>query len=116
MRSFVKQNTTVMEWYNLDKLVKVSLFDFQESNRLKFGRVTSEEDGIYCKFSGKFYKEAPKNTSLKNGVVYNNPKVVFRFEGGFSKTLYFDNLQTAEDFVDAFTTGPQWSTGFWKSN
>jgi len=104
-----------MTKHNLDKLVKVKVNDFYrsvwytyESKPKKY--FWQREQGFYRDCFGINYvgKETPKNHTLKNGVVYENPEVFMNFEGGVEKVKYFLTFKEAIEFAEKITQGKNW--------
>ena len=106
-----------MNRYNLDKLVKVECNDFcpsiwyrYEKEKKFFGFVTQKE-GIYTEVWNNYLGlEVPKNHTLKNGVVYENPEVILHYEAGHSKVYYFNSFEKAKKFADEVTTLGRWQS------
>ena len=110
-----------MEKYNLEKLVKIECNDFAKSkwykykkNRKFFGIVTQKE-GIYFdifdiyELSDTYLgMEVPKNHTLKNGVVYENPEVILHYQADITKVYYFNSLDEAKKFTDEITAIGRW--------
>jgi hypothetical protein len=101
--------------YNTEFLIKVKVNDFYPSNwytyrteRKIIGLVTRKA-GIYREvFEDYFGDEVPENHTLKDGVVYENPKCVLCYADGSEKTYYFDNKSDAVEFGAKFTVDDKW--------
>lgn len=104
-----------MEKYNLEKLVRVKVNDFFKSNYYIFKEekksfFNRQKKGFYYRFFGQPFEgeNCPKNHTLIDGVVYENPEVILSYQGGISKTYYFDNLKDAKDFANKFIDRYKW--------
>lgn len=104
-----------MEAYNLEKLVKVRLNNFYESGRYEYKKEkkffwrSNQKEGVYMSLWGDYLGlEVPENHTLKNGVVYENPEVILYYQGGISKTYYFDTYEKAKDFYNEMTKNSKW--------
>jgi hypothetical protein len=104
-----------MEKYNLEKLVRVKVNNFWKSKWFVFKEgkqsfFNKQKRGFYQDCIGLTYisEDCPKNHTLKNGVVYENPEVILSYEGGISKTYYFDKLEDAKDFANKFVVDGKW--------
>lgn len=106
-----------MTKYNLEKLVKIECNDFYparfysyKKEKKFFGFVTQKE-GFY---SNTLYNylglEAPKNYTLKNGVLYENPQVILYYQSDYSKTYYFNSFDEAKKFSDEITKKGRWQS------
>ena len=96
-----------MNLYNLEKLVKIVVNDFYISRwyyyqkRKTFLGLTIKKEGVYCSLWHDFESsEIPKNLTLKDGVLYENPEVILYYESNIEKTYIFDTLKEAYDFRD----------------
>lgn len=108
-----------MNKYNLDKLVKVECNDFYPARRYNYekekrflGFVTRKE-GIYKNLWGDFYflgLDVPKNHTLKDGSLYENPEVILHYQAGHSKTYYFNSFDDAKKFADEITAIGRWQS------
>ncbi|MBU3661204.1 MAG: hypothetical protein FGM14_15130, partial [Flavobacteriales bacterium] len=81
-----------MNKYNLDKLVKVECNNFYPARwysyekEKKFLGFVIQKEGIYKKVLGNYLGlEVPKNHTLKNGVLYENPEVILHYQADHSK-------------------------------
>jgi hypothetical protein len=106
-----------MNKYNLDKLVKVECNDFYparwyryEKEKKFFGFVT-QKAGIYKEVWDNYLGlEVPKNHTLKNGVVYENPEVILHYQADHSKVYYFNSFDEAKKFADEITALGRWQS------
>lgn len=104
-----------MNKYNLDKLVKVECNDFYPARRYRYekekkflGFVTKKE-GIYKEIWDNYLGlEVPKNHTLKNGVIYENPEVILHYQADHSKAYYFNSFEEAKKFADEITALGRW--------
>jgi hypothetical protein len=104
-----------MKKYNLDKLVKVECNNFYYSMRysyqkkIKFLGITIKKEGIYDDLFREYLGfDPPKNHSLIDNVVYNNPDVTLYYQGNYSKTYHFDSYNEAKNFSDKITEIGRW--------
>jgi hypothetical protein len=106
-----------MNKFNLDKLVKVRVNDFYPSNWYyyftfkpkKYFWQSERKEGTYRKvLEMEYIKDVPKNHTLKDGVIYENPEVVMHFQGGIETNKYFDNIDKAQAFAEELTKGKNW--------
>ena len=97
--------------YNLEKLIRIQLNDFYESGRYtyeeekrskrKWSNRIIQKEGFYQSWMydhGKTLKVLPKDHTLKDGNVYENPEIVLHFENGHSRTIIFKTLAEAEEY------------------
>ncbi len=109
-----------MEKYNLEKLVKIECNDFAKSKWYKYKRsrklfgIVIQKEGIYFaiyELSDTYLGlKVPKNHTLKNGVVYENPEVILYYQADISKVYYFNSLDEAKKFVDEITAIGSWQS------
>jgi hypothetical protein len=104
-----------MEKYNLDKLVRVKVNDFYKSKWFVFQEekkcwFNKQKRGFYQDCIGLTYisEACPLNHTLKNGIVYENPEVILSYEGGISKTYFFETLDEAKKFASQFSVEGRW--------
>lgn len=106
-----------MNKFNLEKLVKVRVNDFYPSKWYyyftfkpkKYFWQSERKEGVYIDmFEMEYVKDVPKNHTLKNGVIYENPEVVMYFQGGVETKKYFDNIDEAQAFAEELTKGKNW--------
>jgi len=107
-----------MNKYNLDKLVKVRVYDFHPSTsyifmkekKAKYFWQDSCEEGVYKSFGGLVSKgiKTPENHVIKDGIVFEKPEVTMYLQGGISTTKYFETLIESEEFANSITTGKNW--------
>lgn len=104
-----------MDKYNLDKLVKVECNNFKLARfyryekEKKFLGFVIQKEGVYVEISNKYVGlEAPKNHTVKNGMIFENPEVILHYQDGHSKAYYFNSLEEAEKFSDEITTLGRW--------
>jgi hypothetical protein len=96
-----------MEKFNLDKLIKIECKDFCESYfytykpEKKFLNFIIQKEGIYRQLFSKYEGLiAPENHTIKNGIIYRNPKVILYYQNDFSKTYYFNSFNEANEFYE----------------
>lgn len=95
--------------YNLDKLIKIRVYDFCESGKYVvvkekrswlFNRLIQEsgykQNWIYG--ASKFYKELPKGYKLIEGVVCLWPRVELHFEDDHKVVKYFESIEAAFEY------------------
>lgn len=106
-----------MNKFNLEKLVKVRVNDFYPSiwyyyftfKPKKYFWQSERKEGVYREMlEMEYIKGVPKNHTLKNNVIYENPEVVMYFQGGVETKKYFDNLKDAQAFAEEITKGKNW--------
>jgi hypothetical protein len=107
-----------MEKFNLEKLVKVKLVDFEKSiwyfyfphKPKKYFWQSEQKEGIYIESIGGFdyKKDILKNHTVKDGIVYINPRVIMYFESNIATEKYFDNIEQAKSFAEEITNGKNW--------
>jgi hypothetical protein len=105
-----------MEKYNLNKLIKVVCCDFAESGfyeykkEIKFLGIIIRKQGFYYNLIRSSYEgnKEPKNHTLINGIVYENPEVRLYFESGHVKINYFKELNEAKAFARRITSIGTW--------
>ena len=91
-----------MEYHNLEKLIKIEIFDFEPSERYSYNKkhwYSLFPEGIYCVMSGDLV-EKPKKLLVKDGIVFYKPRVVLCYCSDISKTYYFENVEEAHVFVE----------------
>lgn len=96
-----------MNLYNLEKLVRIVVNDFYVSNwyyyqkKKTFLGITINKEGVYSCLWNQFQgTKIPKNLVLKNGILYEKPEVILRYESNIEKTYIFDTLKEANEFRD----------------
>jgi len=106
-----------MNKYNLDKLVKVECNDFYPSNWVTyknekkiFGFIVQKRGFYDTLFHDYLGTEIPKNHTLKDGVVYENPEVVLHYEAKHSKAYFFNTYNEAKKFADEITAQGRWQS------
>ena len=106
-----------MNKYNLDKLVKVKVSDFYpciwyryfEEVKKKYFWSEHIKAGVYNVFLGNTYVgKAPSYCVVKEGNVYEKPKVTLNFDSDVETIKYFDTLDEAKTFSDELTKGKNW--------
>ena len=104
-----------MEMYNLQKLIKISCFDFYRSNfysyksEIKLFGIIFRKEGVYHNAINSYYiGGVPENHVLKNGVVYEKPEVRLFFQSGCIKQFHFDDLNSAKKFANDITSNGNW--------
>ncbi len=106
-----------MNKFNLEKLVKVRVNDFCPSKWYyyftfkpkKYFWQSERKEGVHLVIVDiEYIKDVPKNHTLTNGVIYENPEVVMYFQGGVETIKYFDNLDKAQAFAEELTKGKNW--------
>lgn len=106
-----------MDKFNLDKLVRVRVNDFYPScwfvyltfKPKKYFWQTEIKEGVYREFiDAEYVGDTPKNHTLKDGIVYENPEVIMFFQGGVETKKYFDTLEEAKTFATEITKGKNW--------
>lgn len=98
-----------MNLFNKHQIVSIRVNDFYESNwyvwkneKRIFGFITRKA-GIYFNFLGSEYKgEELENHTTIDGVVYENPEVVFKFSNGEKRVCFFMTFESAKKFAEEF--------------
>lgn len=106
MRIFTQTFNTTMDLYNLAHLVRIEVLDISPSiwfkwkpEKVRFGRIIQKE-GVYYRLTNELeYTTVPDYFILKDGFLYDKPRVILHFESG-EKTYYFDSLDKANVFRD----------------
>lgn len=96
-----------MTEHNLEKLVKITINDFYPARcytfkkEIKFFGIVFQEEGYYYKFIRETFesKEIPKNHSIVNNILMEDPEVILSFEDKSFSKHYFKSLKEAHDFV-----------------
>lgn len=102
-----------MEYYNLNKLIKISVLESEKSEmyywqdyKPKRGFFSSDwgsevKEGVYSRVIGTEdrYESVPENHFVKDKEVFLKDRVFLWFEGDITKVCYFDNLNYAEQFA-----------------
>ena len=109
-----------MNKYNLDKLVKVAVRDFNQSmwyeyqTEKRFLGVRIRKAGFtefaLFRHSGEVFDEVPENHILKDGIVYQKPKVILHYVAEHYKEYYFESLSEAKQFSDKITSVGRWQS------
>jgi hypothetical protein len=101
--------------YNLDKLVKVELNDFNSSQwysykkEKKFLGLRIQKEGVYENVDGEYLGKKPiENHTVIDDDIYENPVVILHYQAGHSKTYYFNNFDDAKKFSDDITLTGKW--------
>lgn len=95
-----------MEKYNLDKLIKVKVFDEKEKPEFKWLPENkswwygNREEGVYFRGNTFYGKESLKEFFVKDGLVYLRAKCVLYFQDGYEFTYYCDSLDLAKQRYD----------------
>lgn len=104
-----------MDKYNIDKLVKVQYKDFERSRyytyvkQKRFLSFVIQKEGIYINVWGDYIGlNVPQDHTLKDCVIYENPKVILYYQGDYSKTYYFNSFIEAKKFSDEITSIGTW--------
>jgi hypothetical protein len=100
-----------MNIYNLDKLIKVVYHDFYPSTwyiykkEKKFLGFITQKEGVYYELLSCTYEglDIPKNHTLIDGVIYENPEVILYYQADHSKHYYFNTFDEAKEFVENIT-------------
>lgn len=108
-----------MKSYNLDKLIKISVYGFTKSNRyfydkgIKrswFAKLFWAEDikpGFYSVY-GEAFDDVPEFHTFFDGDVWKKPRVLLSFEDEFEQTIYFDDLESAKEYYKGVTAKGHW--------
>lgn len=100
-----------MEYYNREKLIKVSVFDFFPSRLYRVKKEKKIMGFIYQKggvyWIGDLVK-LPENHTIIDENVYENPEVRLYFENGYTKSYFFKTNNEAISFRDSIINTGTW--------
>ena len=102
-----------MEFYKLDSIIGVKVFDFYKSSEYKYKSerkiigIRTVKGGYYTGILYNYYvgKNVPINHTLIDGVLYENPEVIIDYKNGKEKSFYFDDYDKAVEFAKRVTDG-----------
>jgi YHS domain-containing protein len=111
----VGDNLIIMEFYNVEKLVRVKYREASQSNWLtykkewKLFKITLRKEGIYFRlFSSDYMGKEYENHTVKDGIVWADSTVTLSYQGGYSKTYFFKSEEKAKQFAESFAIGDKW--------
>lgn len=93
--------------YNLNKLIKITVVPHKYATwqewrpeRKILGFVIDPE-GVYCSVTGNFLgNKIYKDQFLKDGVLYDKPRVVFTFDSNVEREVFVDSVEDAQKLRD----------------
>ena len=98
---------SIKEYYNAKKIIKVSIFDIEQSDwyfyhkEIKIFGLLLQKNGVYNRLRNYISKEPESHLIIINGIIYEKPKVRIYFQDGFVKVLYFENLESLNKYIEA---------------
>ena len=105
-----------MSYYNLDKLIKIEVVDFEHDSwyvwksEISIFGVVLRKEGFKCKLFGDDI-DVPTDCVVRDNKVYRKPRLILHFEDDYRYSYIRDTMEELIELSKSFRKEGRWLVG-----